>query len=97
MTFDTGAIVAQLQSRKVPDAADNMAAAQAAANQADALLDSLQMPRLATKVPSAVNVVHASSSSSEGSSEKAELDSDDEHEVGKTRLQTERTVNCNEG
>ena len=94
MTFDTGAMIAQLQGRKTCTAAANMAAAQAAASQADALLDSLQVPRLAT-IPSAVNVVHASSSSSEGPSEKAELDSDDEHEVDQICMQAERSVSCN--
>jgi hypothetical protein len=51
----------------------------AAAEAADAILDSLEMPRLATVlVPAAVNVVHCSGSSTEdSSSDKGELDSDD--------------------
>jgi hypothetical protein len=77
MIFDTGAILVHLRGNmSLPDSA--VLAVQAAALQADVLLDSLQMPRLATPVPSAVNVVHESSSSSESSSEKAELDTDDE-------------------
>lgn len=48
------------------------------AAKADAILDSLQMPRLAVpaSVPSAVNVVHSSCSSSEEAS-KGDVDSDD--------------------
>lgn len=79
MTFDSGVILTQIHKHQA--ASDNgaeLAAVQAAASQADAILDSLQMPRLATSLPTEVNVVHASSSSaSEGSCEKGELDSDD--------------------
>lgn len=65
--FDTGNIAAQLQLLDSPrvefinheqtncDAvAAAAAAAQAAANEADALLDSLQMPQLGNAVPSAI-------------------------------------------
>ena len=72
MTCDTGAILIQLQKIASPECLD---AVQAAASQADALLDSIQMPCLHASVPSAV-LVHPSSSSSEGSCDD---ESDAEH------------------
>jgi hypothetical protein len=79
MTFDSSAILIHLRkstssavpTEKITDTSYDVAAAQA-----DALLDSLQMPCLSVTVPTSVNVVHPSSSS-EGSCEKGELDSDD--------------------
>ena len=70
MSFDTGVLRMQVHGEKPASSAADLAAAQAA----DAILDSLQMPRLA--VPSAVNVVH-SSSSTEGSEGKDLEESDD--------------------
>ena len=65
--FDSGIIATQLQlldSPKTdyteePDNCDAIAAAaaQAAANEADALLDSLQMPHLGTAIPTAITLV----------------------------------------
>jgi hypothetical protein len=58
-----------MQLQKMTTASESgssAAAAQAAASQADALLDSIQMPRLHSTSLSAV-IVDASSSSSEGS------------------------------
>ena len=81
MTFDTSAIVTHIQranSYIVSNPCDtsyDMLAAQVAANQADELLDSLQMPHIMKNVPSAVMVVN--DSSSESSSEKGEGDSDE--------------------
>ena len=69
MSFDTGAISSQMNQlfkykqgeHFEPDDAD---AAQVAANEADAILDSLQMPHIPTAhVPSNVNVVPASAAS----------------------------------
>ena len=56
----------QLQKMNTSERGSSDAAAQAAASQADALLDSIQMPCLQSKGLSAV-IVDASSSSSEGS------------------------------
>lgn len=81
LTFDTAILLSQIQRGQAARGratTAEIAAAQAAANKADALLDSLQMPRIASSVPSAVNVVHNSSSSEASSSEKGDLDSDDE-------------------
>jgi hypothetical protein len=78
VTCDTGAVLIQLQKFSgAPIQVDPTCfeAAQVAAFQADAILDSLQMPRLPTTIPSPVIV--PSSSSSEGSCDKGELDSDD--------------------
>ena len=61
LTCDHGVIFMQLQ--KLSDSGCSEAAAQAAANQADALLDSIQMPCL----HSAAIIDASSSSSSEGS------------------------------
>jgi hypothetical protein len=47
ITFDTGAITSQLERLGVSIEAPDAAAAQAAAHEADALLDSLQMPQVA--------------------------------------------------
>jgi hypothetical protein len=83
MTCDTGAVLMQLQklAPSLPIARTELVgydvvAAQAAANQADAILDSLQMPCLPAAVPAAV-LVHSSSSSEGPSSDKDELDSDE--------------------
>jgi hypothetical protein len=94
LTFDTAILLSQIQRSQATGGhatAAEIAAAQAAASQADALLDSLQVPRIASSVPSAVNVVH-NSSSSEASSEKGDLDSDDE-EGDKANA---RAVSCSE-
>ena len=53
------------------------AAAQVAANEADAILDSLQMPHIESAVPSNVTVVPPSSASSSGGSVNS-LDKEDE-------------------
>mmetsp|Transcript_4045 Transcript_4045/g.6323 ORF Transcript_4045/g.6323 Transcript_4045/m.6323 type:complete len:694 (-) Transcript_4045:1167-3248(-) len=69
--FDTGSIASQLQLLDAPklDRSDELASkndlvaavaaaeAQAVANEADALLDSLQMPQLGSAVPSAITVL----------------------------------------
>lgn len=87
MLFDTGAMNTQIEkingdSVNKGEAKDqqDMEAAQEAANQADAILDSLQMPRLTAPVPTAVTVVHPSSASSSSESsrdDKGEIESDD--------------------
>ncbi|KAG7370842.1 hypothetical protein IV203_019412 [Nitzschia inconspicua] len=71
MTFDTGAIVSQvnqIMSASVHDMDAAVEAAQVAANEADAILDSLQMPHIAPSIPSKINVVPPSSGSTTGSS-----------------------------
>jgi hypothetical protein len=92
ITFDTGNVAAQLQLLDAPkgdlsegdlDNFDMQAeedAAQAAANEADALLDSLQMPQLGTAMPTAITVV--SSSSERSSAANAVSDKDDSSDDG---------------
>jgi hypothetical protein len=81
MMFDTGAIMSQVNQivkSNVHDVDAATAAAQYAASEADAILDSLQMPHIE---PSAipVNVVPLSSGSSTGSDgENKGLESSDE-------------------
>jgi hypothetical protein len=85
MSFDTGAILSQIRKNPILSrlnidlcddaAAAAAAAAQAAANSADALLDSLQMPRLAVTVPNAVTVVTPSSGNE--SCDKGEVSCDE--------------------
>lgn len=76
---DTGAVLIQLlkhsgaSTRVDPSFLED---ARAAACHADSILDSLQMPCIQATVPTPV-IVHPSSSSSEGSCDKGELDSDD--------------------
>jgi len=79
MSFDTGAVLSQLRAvRGKGDALDAAAsAAQVAATQADAILDSLQMPRFSAPVPSAVTVVPSSSSVESGSADKGESGDDE--------------------
>lgn len=77
MSFDTGSLLMQMQAKKSAPASS--AADIAAAQAADAILDSLQMPRL--NVPVAVNVVH-SSSSTDGSEGKGGLDDSDDSVSG---------------
>jgi hypothetical protein len=91
ISFDTGNVAAQLQLLDAPkgeltesdldqfDMQAEEAAAQAAAHEADALLDSLQMPQLGTAMPTAITVV---SSSSERSSANAVSDKDDSSDDG---------------
>jgi hypothetical protein len=73
MTFDTGVIMSQINhimkvSEHDMDAAA-AAAAQVAASEADAILDSLQMPHIApSSIPTKINVVPLSSESTAGSS-----------------------------
>ena len=84
ISFDTGAILSQIRKNPILsrlnidlcDDAAAAAAAQAAANSADALLDSLQMPRLAATVPNAVTVVTPSSSGNE-TCDKGEVSCDE--------------------
>lgn len=90
ISFDTGAIVSQVNLiKKVKESSEAeaaAAAAQVAASEADALLDSLQMPHFdppsATPVSNKMNVVSVcsgSSSSGSISEEKAVISSDDEN------------------
>lgn len=73
MSFDSGVLLSQIRSKSLEHTTDDMAA-EAAANQADAILDSLQMPGLNVLVPSNVAVVPPSSASSasEGSLDKGD-------------------------
>lgn len=75
LTFDSGSLVSQIRSKNNPEHGQEDSAAQAAANEADAILDSLQMPRLNTIVPSNVVAVvppSSASSASEGSLDKGD-------------------------
>jgi hypothetical protein len=74
MSFDSGIVASQLRTLTGGMCEENvaLAAAHAAASQADAILDSLQMPMVS--VPSAVVVP---SSSSDTSSDKGEVSCDD--------------------
>jgi hypothetical protein len=71
MTFDTGVIMSQANhiTQATEHEVDAAAAAQVAASEADAILDSLQMPHIAApSIPSKINVVPPSSGSTTGSS-----------------------------
>jgi hypothetical protein len=76
LTFDSGRVATQVRALIGGSNDDTVAiaAARAAASQADAFLDSLQMPLVS--VPSAV-VVPSSSSASDTSSDKGEVSCDD--------------------
>lgn len=94
--FDTGTVAAQLQLLDAPKGELNdehdiccgdvvaaaAAAAQAAANEADALLDSLQMPQLGSNVPSAINFVSSSSLEEGMSGANTVSDKDDSSDEG---------------
>lgn len=92
--FDTGNVAAQLQLLDSPkgelndeldnccDMAASAAAAQAAANEADALLDSLQMPQLGSNVPTAINFVSSSSLEGDMSGANTVSDKDDSSDEG---------------
>jgi hypothetical protein len=83
MSFDTGVVMSQLnQLMKAPELTSDDAAAtaaQVAANEADAILDSLEMPHIeASSVPSNVNIVAAScSGSSTGPASITDLEKED--------------------
>lgn len=73
-TFDSGVLSSQIHVKSFEQTTDDMAA-EAAANQADAILDSLQMPGLNMLVPSNVVTVvppSSASSASEGSLDKGD-------------------------
>jgi len=74
-TFDSGSLLSQIRSKSNPEHGHEDSAAQAAANEADAILDSLQMPRLNTIVPS--NVVAVVPPSSESTASEGSLDKGD--------------------
>jgi hypothetical protein len=79
MTFDTSKLLFRCAALSNPAIGNATVSADIeAAKAADAILDSLQMPRLAVpaSVPAAVNVVHSSCSSSEEAS-KGDVDSDE--------------------
>jgi hypothetical protein len=90
ITFDTGSISTQLQllessKRQLNVERDNCdviaaaaAAAQAAAHDADALLDSLQMPQLGDNVPSAINFITSEGNMSGANTVSDKDDSSDE-------------------
>jgi len=83
MSFDTGVIMSQLnQLMKAPELTSDDAAAtaaQVAANEADAILDSLEMPHIeASSVPSNVTVVPPScSGSSTGAASVTDVEKED--------------------
>jgi hypothetical protein len=96
--FDTGTVVDQLQdlivARSYNDQMDSdficdgiAAAAQAAANEADALLDSLQMPHLGGSIPAAITVAPDTARSAAVSVtsfyDKSDSSSDESLEYGK--------------
>jgi len=101
--FDTGCVKAQLQQLILPRVTDSndinkttdscdavaaaAAAAQAAANEADALLDSIQMPHLSAAVPSAITLT--STAVSVTSSEKGDSDSDESVDCGAAAIKQE--------
>lgn len=91
MSFNSDAIYSFQNHFDPHSSAADLAAAQAA----DAILDSLQMPRLAVAVPSAVNVVH-SSSASEGSVDKNEIDSDDSIVGDKSEAIPMMAISCSD-
>lgn len=84
MSFDTGAIISQIDKANQSSIADaEIAAAQVAANEADALLDSLEMPHFepsSALISPNINIVPPSSGSSASSNDdnKAVICSDDE-------------------
>mmetsp|Transcript_31084 Transcript_31084/g.73259 ORF Transcript_31084/g.73259 Transcript_31084/m.73259 type:complete len:695 (+) Transcript_31084:368-2452(+) len=82
LSFDTGAITSQLNLIEKAKQSSEEAAAAQIAHEADALLDSLEMPHFepssSSVMSSKVNVVPPSSGSSASSDDKAVISSDDE-------------------
>jgi hypothetical protein len=86
MTYDTGVIMNQvnhiMKSLEL-DAAAAAVAAQVAASEADAILDSLQMPHIEpSSIPTKINVVPPSSGSTTGSSDGEKEDIEEDKEDG---------------
>jgi hypothetical protein len=85
MTYDTGIVVSQVNQilKENEGCNDEVAAAQVAASEADAILDSLQMPHMPASVPSNVTVVPSSGAASitdvekEDSSDESNGEADD--------------------
>lgn len=85
MTFDTGVIISQINNlvAKSVDVDADAVAAQEAANEADAILDSLQMPHIEpSSIPAKINVVPLSSGSTTGSdADKGDSSDDDKDDM----------------
>jgi hypothetical protein len=85
MTYDTGIVVSQVNQilKENEGCTDEVAAAQVAASEADAILDSLQMPHIPSSVPTNVTVVPSSGAASitdvekEDSSDESNGEADD--------------------
>lgn len=93
LNFDTGIILSQMNHtfKYGHGDMDDVDAAQVAASEADAILDSLQMPHIATSVPPNVNVVPASAVSitdgeKSDSSDESNGDADDNDQSSITRM-----------
>jgi len=93
LNFDTGIILSQMNHtfKYGHSDIDDVDAAQVAASEADAILDSLQMPHIATSVPPNVNVVPASAVSitdgeKSDSSDESNGDADDNDQSSITRM-----------
>jgi hypothetical protein len=78
MTYDTGIVESQVNQilKENEGCTDEAAAAQVAASEADAILDSLQMPHMPASVPT--NVTVASSSGAASITDVEKEDSSDE-------------------
>lgn len=85
MTYDTGVVVSQVNEilKGNDGCTDDVAAAQVAASEADAILDSLQMPHMPASVPANVTVLNSDGPASitdvekEDSSDESNGDTDD--------------------
>jgi hypothetical protein len=102
MSFNTGAIHMQIphivnnQGKPEPTkyVVDAATAAQVAANQADALLDSLQMPRLPSSVVTVVPNSSYSSSASDGSDGSIDDSVSNEKQMDVEKTSTQAAAEC---
>jgi hypothetical protein len=104
ISYDTGIVLSQLHqlfdTTKITDPCDEVeaaVAAQVAASEADAILDSLQMPHIEAAVPANVTVVPQSGSSagSETSSDKGDS-SDEDAPESPAGMTTRRVIRRND-
>mmetsp|Transcript_5220 Transcript_5220/g.12487 ORF Transcript_5220/g.12487 Transcript_5220/m.12487 type:complete len:641 (+) Transcript_5220:203-2125(+) len=83
LAYDTGIVMSQVNQIK-EGCTDEVAAAQVAASEADAILDSLQMPHMPASVPSNVTVVPSTGAGPASITDAEKEDSSDERSNGET-------------
>lgn len=92
LAYDTGIVMSQVNQIK-EGCTDEVAAAQVAANEADAILDSLQMPNMPSSVPSNVTAVPSGAGPGPASITDAEKEDSSDESNGETVDDNKKIMN----